>query len=145
MERKEKAKDDENYGVALGRQSKVKLLLMDENKEELLHYSSFLERQGYDVRPLSSYRDAATRIEHESFDLLVMRQGASNFEGRSVLARMIETSESLPILVLTHRIEPGGFSGGAGIQRPKNLENLLVPSEVVQQVTAYLWLSSHAA
>ena len=78
-----------------------KLLLVDDNMEELLYYTAVLQHLGYEVRPCASYADAAGRLGREHFELVIVNQGGTSFEGRTVLARALETDRNTPVLVLT--------------------------------------------
>ena len=69
---------------------KRRLLVVDEDLEDLLYYSAVLQHQGYEVRSIPSYKEGAAWVEREDFDLILVSQGSPNFEGRSVLARAIE-------------------------------------------------------
>ncbi len=55
--------------------SKGKLLLVDEDKKDLQHYSQVLDELGYEVRAFSSYGEAAACLEREMFDMVVVSPG----------------------------------------------------------------------
>jgi DNA-binding response OmpR family regulator len=79
----------------------VKLLLVDENANDLDYYSEVLRYLGYEVQPVDSYARAADTLGRERFDLVIVDQGSANFEGRSVLSRAVEIDRRVPVLVLT--------------------------------------------
>jgi CheY-like chemotaxis protein len=79
---------------------KGKLLVVDEDMEDLQHYSAILNRLGYEVRPFARYDEAAACLGEEVFDLVLVCQGTNNFEGRSVLARAIEKDRRTHVLIL---------------------------------------------
>lgn len=54
---------------------KGKLLLVDDDVNDLQRYSAFLDGLGYDVRAFSSYGEAAACLEREIFDMVVVRPG----------------------------------------------------------------------
>ena len=54
---------------------KGKLLLVDDDVRHLQQYTTILDELGYDVRPFSSYGDAAACLEREIFDMVVVRPG----------------------------------------------------------------------
>ena len=96
--------DKGNGGQAIT-PSKRRLLLVDEDLDDLFHYSAVLQNQGYEVCSIPSYTDGSDRLAREDFDLAIVSQGSPNFEGRSVLTRAIEGDRFTPVLVLTRSIE----------------------------------------
>jgi len=107
-----------------------RLLLVDEDLEDLLYYSSVLQYQGYEVRSVPSYQDGAAWVGRENFDLILVSQGSSSFEGRSVLARAIERDRHTPVVVLFRTVDIPCYleamQGGA----LDYLEKPLVPSDI---------------
>lgn len=83
----------------------LKLLLVDEDANDLDYYAEVLRFLGYEVRPIESYAKAAAVLGREKFDLVIVDQGSSNFEGRSVLSRAVEVDRSVPVLVLTRTVD----------------------------------------
>ena len=78
-----------------------RLLVVDENLEDLLYYSAVLQHQGYDVHSIPSYKDGEASVGREDFDLILLSQGSPSFEGRSVLSRAIERDRHAPVVVLS--------------------------------------------
>jgi CheY-like chemotaxis protein len=96
----------------VGRQAKRRpaslrrrVLLVDDDLEDLVRYSEVLRCPGYDVRSSTSYREGEAWLEQQTFDLVVVAQGSSNFEGHAVLERAIERNRHAPVLVLTRYVE----------------------------------------
>jgi two-component system response regulator PilR (NtrC family) len=44
-------------------------------------------------------------LGREKYDLVIVDQGSSNFEGRSVLSRAVEVDRRVPVLVLTRTVD----------------------------------------
>ncbi len=84
---------------------KGKVLLVDEDLGELELYSGALAQLGYEVRAFCSYRDAADCVSQEVFDLALVSQGSSHFEGRDVVACIMEKDRRIPVIVLTRSID----------------------------------------
>src|SRR5215472_14489184 len=82
-------------------EQELKLLLVDEDANDLNYYAEVLRYLGYDVVPMDSYARAAAILGRERFDLVIVDQGSTNFEGRSVLSRAVEVDRHVPVLVLT--------------------------------------------
>jgi len=84
---------------------KGKLLLVDEDLGDLQVYSNMLTQLGYEVRAFGCYREAEICVGREAFDLVIVSQGSSDFEGRTVIARTTEIDRRIPVVVLTHVFE----------------------------------------
>ena len=83
----------------------LRLLLVDEDANDLDYYAEVLRYLGYDVVPVDSYDRAAATLGRERFDLVIVDQGSTNFEGRSVLSRAVEVDRHVPVLVLTRAVD----------------------------------------
>ena len=81
--------------------SPIRVLLVEEDTNDLRLFASSLERYGYEVRPCARYSDGVRCLERESFDFILVSQGGPEFEGRSVLERARELDRRTPILVVT--------------------------------------------
>ncbi|HET7100243.1 MAG TPA: response regulator, partial [Terriglobia bacterium] len=116
----------------------LKLLLVDENASDLDYYTEVLRYLGYEVQPVNSYSKAAANLDRERFDLVIVDQGSTNFEGRSVLSRAVEVDRHVPILVLTRTvdvdccIEALDFGAQEYVQKP------LTTAEVRELVSEYV-------
>ena len=77
-----------------------RVLLVDDNPEDLEYYGLILDACGYDVLPCGSYEESLPLLAREDFDCVVVSQGSQAFEGRAVLEHMIERDRHLPVLVL---------------------------------------------
>jgi DNA-binding response OmpR family regulator len=80
---------------------KGKVLVVDGDVEDLGRYCPALQQQGYEVRCCTSYREGEGCLKCELFDLVIVDQGGTAFEGRHVLERVIERDWHTPVLVLT--------------------------------------------
>jgi DNA-binding NtrC family response regulator len=107
-----------------------RLLVVDENLEDLLYYSAVLQRQGYDVSAVPSFQDGAAWVACEDFDLILVSQGSSDFEGRSVLARAIERDRHTPVVVLSRSIDMPCYIEAIQCGACDYMEKPLVPSEI---------------
>lgn len=80
---------------------KRKVLVVDDDLDDLLRYSAILQHEGYEVRSIASHKEATSCIGRENFDLIIVSQGSTAFEGRSVIARAIAKNQKVPVLVLS--------------------------------------------
>jgi two-component system C4-dicarboxylate transport response regulator DctD len=125
--------------------SKRKVLVVDEDLDDLLYYTDVLQHQGYQVRSILSYKAGAACVEREDFDLIVVNQGSPSFEGRLVLARAIEKNRWTPVLVLTRAIEMPCYIEAMQSGALDYMEKPLPPSEIGQLVRRYLPTPSASA
>lgn len=119
-------------------EQRLKLLLVDEDSKDLNYYAEILRYLGYEVRSMDSYAKAAASLGNERFDLVIVDQGSSDFEGRSVLSRAVEVDRHVPVLVLTRTVDADccieALESGAYeyVQKP------LTTGEVRELVSDYL-------
>jgi two-component system response regulator AtoC len=125
--------------------TKRRLLLVDEDLEDLLYYSAILQHQGYEVCPVPSYKDGVTWVGRQDFDLVLVSQGSTNFEGRSVLARAIERDRHTPVVVLSKSIDMGCYLEAMQAGALDYMEKPLLPSEIAELVRKHLRTSSTPA
>jgi len=117
---------------------KPRVLLVDEDLDDLWRYSAFLYDQGYQVRAIPSFADGAACAEREDFDLIVVSQGSPSFEGRLVLARAIERNRWAPVLVLTRAIAMPCYIEAMQSGALDYMEKPLPPSEIGDLVAKHL-------
>jgi len=115
-----------------------RVLVVDEDLDDLLYYSAVLQHHGYEVRSVPSYLDGAACLEHEDFDLIIVSQGSSNFEGRRVLARAIEKDRQTPVLVFTRSVDMSCYLEAIQSGALDYVQKPLPPSEIGELVARYL-------
>jgi two-component system C4-dicarboxylate transport response regulator DctD len=117
---------------------KHRVLVADDDLNDLLYYSAVLFHHGYEVRSIASYAEAAACLEREDFDLIIVSQGSSNFEGRRVLARAIEKDRHTPVLVFTRFADMSCYLEAIQAGALDYLEKPLPPSEIARLVMKHL-------
>ncbi len=127
-----------------GRFPGKKLLLVDDNLDELLYYTAILRHLTYEVRPCASFTQAANIFAREDFDLVIVNHGGSAFEGRAVLARALEADGNIPVLVLARHADPDCYAEAVQMGAVDQMEKPLTPSEVAELVTKHVRLDSSA-
>src|SRR5437667_12324145 len=75
-----------------------RVLVVDEDGDDLDFYSSLLEAGGYNVLRSNCHERAIQLVEQ--CDFILVSQGGPSFEGRCVLERAREMPVSTPVLVL---------------------------------------------
>ena len=75
-------------------------LVVDGDPADLVYYRTVLQRAGCAVVTCNSYDEALDCLGAEHFDLIVLSQGSSAFEGRRVLEKAIEMDRAGQVLVV---------------------------------------------
>jgi DNA-binding NtrC family response regulator len=135
--------EDESTGPGT-RVPRKKLLLVDDNFDELLYYTAILRHLAFEVRPCASFTQAANLFAREDFDLVIVSQGGSAFEARGVLARAMEADGNIPVLVLARHADLDCYAEAVQMGAVDQMEKPLTPSEVAELVTKYIRLDSPA-
>ena len=117
---------------------KGKLLVVDDDVEDLQHYSTILNQLGYEVRAFASYVEATACLGEQVFDLVVVSQGTSEFEGRSVLARAMEKDRRTPVLVLTDCVDIPCYWEAIQLGARDYMLKPFPPSEIGELVAKHL-------
>jgi len=115
-----------------------RLLLVDDEQKDLLRYSTLLKLQGYNVRTFQSHSEGADCLDQEPFDLVIVSQGSSAFEGRSVLARAMLKDPETPVLVMARTAEVLYYLEAMQMGAVEYLLKPLSGSEIVRMAAKYL-------
>jgi len=115
-----------------------RLLVVDEDLEDLMYYSAILQHEGYDVYSIPSYKDGAACVGREDFDLILLSQGSPNFEGRPVLSCAIERDRHTAVVVLSRSIDMPCYIEAMQCGALDYMEKPWLPSEIGLLVRKYL-------
>ena len=77
-----------------------KVLIFNENIEELALYAEPFEAQGFEVYKCGSVESAMRCVEREDFSLALVDQGTSEFEGHPVIRHLVRYSFPVRIILL---------------------------------------------
>ena len=77
-----------------------RVLVVDENVQDLSNHAKLLEAEGFEAVKFGSYEAAIRSIEKEDFDLAIVDQGSPAFEGRVVVRYLKRFSRFTPFVVL---------------------------------------------
>lgn len=89
--------------------AELRVLLVDDNPEDLRYYAAILSSQGYDVRTCGSYTDATACLKCGLVDFVVVDQGTRAFEARAVLECAVQNAPHAPALVLARCLDIGCY------------------------------------
>jgi DNA-binding NtrC family response regulator len=128
-----------------GSAARGRLLLVDDNIQDLRDYCTSLQQQGYDASCSASFPEGANSISEEAFDLVVVSQGSPAFEGRAVLERAIEKDRSTRVLVITHAADMGSYLEAMQLGAADYVEKPTIPSDIIGLVRIHLRPASRAA
>jgi DNA-binding response OmpR family regulator len=82
-----------------------KVLIFDEDIQTLATHAEPFEAQGFEVHKCMSIESAMRCIEREEFDIAVVDQGSSAFEGRRIIRHLVRYNSPLPFIVLTRSLD----------------------------------------
>jgi two-component system C4-dicarboxylate transport response regulator DctD len=130
---------------AQGGAPRSKILLVDEDREDLRLYSSVLQEQGHAVDGCSTYPEGAERLERAWYDLIILNQEGRTFEGLPLLERAIELDRHRPVLVLTRSVDMRSYLDVMYLGAHDYLEKPPAPWEIVKTVSNCLLCRAIAA
>ena len=115
-----------------------KILLVDDDLQDLGFYSMVLYKQGYQVVPCESHEAATRWLESDTFDFVVVSQGGPAFEGRRVLERAARPGRRIPVLVLANWVDMSVYIEAMSLGAADYLEKTMDPSEMVRAIKLHL-------
>jgi DNA-binding response OmpR family regulator len=89
--------------------SRPRILIVDDNQEDLHWCSAILEQEGYEVDACDSYEEGATHASTGHYDFVLVGQGGPNFEGQEVVRQATEMNRHTPVLVVTRCLEMSAY------------------------------------
>jgi DNA-binding response OmpR family regulator len=76
-----------------------KVLIFDEDIKTIVRHAEPFEAQGFEVHKCMSIESAMRCIEREEFDIAVVDQGSTAFEGRRVIRHLVRYNSPVPLIV----------------------------------------------
>jgi len=86
-----------------------RVLLVDEDLEQLEFARGIIQGIGCSVQACNSYTGGMRQLVSGAFDVIVVGQGSRNFEGRCVLEGASEFNRHLPVIVVARHLEMGCY------------------------------------
>jgi two-component system sensor histidine kinase/response regulator len=86
-----------------------KILIVDDNLDDLRWCRAILEHEGYDVDACNSYEEGAARASTGRYDFVLVDQGGPNFAGQEVVKQATEMNRHTPVLVVTRCLEMSAY------------------------------------
>ena len=91
---------EENVDKAEMLPSTRKVLVFDQDRNDLAWHSEPFEAQGFEVHKCMSVETALRCIEREDFDFALVDQGSSGFEGIRVIRHLVRYNLPTPFVVM---------------------------------------------
>ena len=82
-----------------------RILIVDDNLDDLRWCSAVLEHEGYEVDACNSYEEGAVHASNGRYDFVLVDQGGPNFAGQEVIRHATELNRHTPVLVVTRCLE----------------------------------------
>jgi CheY-like chemotaxis protein len=79
----------------------VKVLLVEDNKNNLRAFTLYLEVMGLVVEPAQDGFEALRKLSHESFDVVVSDIGMPGLNGLDLARRIHDNFGTIPIVLMT--------------------------------------------
>lgn len=108
------------------------VLVVDEEPADRVYYRTVLQGLGCTVLTCGSYDEAMDFLEAERFDLVVLSQGSSAFEGRRVLERALALDRSTQVLVVAHCLNMSCYLEAMQLGARDYLEEPVAEQEMVR-------------
>lgn len=134
-----RSKSDQSYG-----RPKFKTLLVDEDPSDVRYYFGILRALGHDVAICGSYASGLELLDQQNFDMVVVGQGSSAFEGREVLARALEINPGTPVLVVARTLDIDCFLEALEMGAADYLERCAAPRDFMRAVDTHLQMRAAA-
>lgn len=124
---------------------RAKVLLVDDDLQDLKYYEVILRAGKFDVVACGSYREAEGWLTSGVFDFVILSQGGPDFEGRQVLEWAIAVDRNLPVLVLTSRHEIRCYLDAVQLGAVDYVEKPVNPSDLMWILETHLKPAGQAA
>ena len=124
---------------------RARILLVDENGQDLDDYRLILTHCGFQVWPCADFKEAARLLEAENFDCIVASQGGPGFEARVVLERSVASDRHRPVVITCRHHDVACYLEAMQLGAVDYLEKPLSALQMVHAVTTHLQPHNAAA
>jgi DNA-binding response OmpR family regulator len=122
----------------------ARILLVNKDPQDLAYYREILQKLGCQVRASSSFAEGVQCLGWEPFDLIILDQGNSRFEGQEVLTQAMEVDVELRVLVLARSYDKGCRLEALQSGALEYLEGPLSAEEIVALLDTFMPRRSRA-
>lgn len=117
---------------------KGKALVVGEDRARLACHGAALQRAGWMVVSCGAYTEALTFLRSVAFDLVVLDQGTSAFEGRPVLECALLADRRRPVVVVARCLDMGCYLDAMWLGAADYLEEPVTEMELTRVAETYL-------
>jgi DNA-binding NtrC family response regulator len=125
-------------GDELVSENQGRVLLVNKDPQDLLHYRAILQNLGCQVRASSSFAEGMECLGHGPFDLILLDQGSGRFEGKELLAQAMEVDVELRVLVLARSYDRDCFLQAMQSGALDYLEGPLGAAEIIALLETFI-------
>ena len=122
-----------------------RILVIEDEKQDLEHFSSVLREHGFDVYPCESAAQGVNLVEKDKYDFVLVEQGSHAFEGRAVLERVLKVDRLLPTVVMTRCADMECYLEAMQMGAIDYLEKPISDDDILRVVETHLRSPSLAA
>jgi len=115
-----------------------KILLVDDDLQDLQYHFMILQQQGYQVVTCGSYAAALRLLACDDFDFVVASQGGPSFEGRRVLECAMALDRPIPVLILAKCVDMRAYLDAMWLGAVDYLQKTVDPSEMMRLIKGHL-------
>jgi DNA-binding NtrC family response regulator len=116
----------------------ARILLVNKDSRDVAYYGAVLKKVGCRVRASSSFAGGTQCLAREPYDLIVLDQGSSGFEGREVLMSAMEVDPEVPVLVLARSYDRGCYEEAMRSGALDYVEGPLNEAEIVALLETFI-------
>jgi DNA-binding NtrC family response regulator len=116
----------------------ARILLVNKDSRDLVYYGALLKKVGCRVQTSPSFTEGAQCLERERYDLVVLDQGSSGFEGQKVLMSAMEVDPEVPVLVLARSYDGGCYQQALQSGALDYIEGPLSEGEIIALLETFL-------
>jgi len=111
-----------------------RVLLLDDDENNLQHFAGLLERRAYTVRAFTKCQDAMKCLDHEPFDFIIVSPA---FEAHHLIDLTSARNGDAPEVVLTRCLEMNCCVAAVQLGASPDLERTLTPAEFEHLITTH--------
>ena|ERR1700757_945342 len=115
-----------------------RILVVDQDIRDLSDHTAIFDAPSFEVYKCSSYETALRFAEKEDFDLAIVDQGGSDFEGQRVLRHLNRYDPWTPIIVLAKYSDIKSQMQAAELGAIEYLQKPVSREELLRVVEKYL-------
>lgn len=123
----------------------TRILLVDEDLQDLGYYRRMLHDCGFKVEACADFEEAAHLLEVAKFDCIVASQGGPGFEGRLVLENSVARDRYRPVVIMSRHHDIACYLEAMQLGAVDYLEKPLSALEIKRAVTTHLQIHHAAA